>query len=98
MRVKPDAAADSVLRVCGATGVRLLAPKPMDFEGFSYVAGMDATQDDIMTREWAAAGWRWWSRYTGAVGERGCSKKNVDKDLKRSSNDNAIKRTHTRTQ
>jgi hypothetical protein len=55
VRVKPEdgAAAQAALQVRGNTGIKLLAPKPLDFEGFSWVAGPQASQDDIMAREWA---------------------------------------------
>jgi hypothetical protein len=50
VRVKPDPAAPSVVQVRG-NAIRLLAPRAMEFDGFSWVAGQDATQDDIMARE-----------------------------------------------
>lgn len=55
VRVKPDAspAAQGVLQVRNGNGIRVVAPssnKPLDFDGFSWVAGPQSTQDDMMAR------------------------------------------------
>jgi hypothetical protein len=42
--------AAGTLQVHG-NSIKLLTPKPLDFEGFSWVAGPQSSQDDIMTRE-----------------------------------------------
>jgi hypothetical protein len=44
------AATAGVLQVRG-NGIKLLAPKPLDFDGFSWVAGPQSSQDDIFSRE-----------------------------------------------
>jgi hypothetical protein len=55
VRVKPDAspAAQGVLQVRNGNGIRVVVPnnnKPLDFDGFSWVAGPQSTQDDMMAR------------------------------------------------
>lgn len=52
--------ADATTRVSGAAGtlqingngIKVLAPKVLEFDGFSWVAGPKSTQQDIMAREW----------------------------------------------
>ncbi|KAI8471335.1 MAG: hypothetical protein J3K34DRAFT_506797 [Monoraphidium minutum] len=51
VRVKPEdgPAAQGVMQVRG-NGIKVLAPKPHSFEGFSWVAGTGSSQEDIMAR------------------------------------------------